>query len=61
MTGDRVRDGFGGALLGGAFGARFAGVRALRGHDYVASILLIIVGIALVGAGVELLRVRAGE
>ncbi|MEO0324016.1 MAG: hypothetical protein AAF447_13735 [Myxococcota bacterium] len=59
--GDRLRDGFGGALLLGAFAALFAGVRALRGHDYVAALLLVIVGIALVGAGVELLRVRAGE
>ncbi|MEM1417467.1 MAG: hypothetical protein AAGH15_21400 [Myxococcota bacterium] len=59
--GDRLRDAFGAAMLLAAFTSLFAGVRALRGHDYVAALLLVIVGIALVGGGVELLRARAGE
>ncbi len=56
-----VREGAGGALVVGAAGVLVYAVVQLRDHDYVASILLVLVGLSLLRAGVELLRVSVGE
>ncbi len=57
----RLREGLGTLLLLAALVTLFLGVMDLRAHDYVAAILLSFIGLALLGAGVELLRPSLGE
>jgi len=56
-----LREGSGGLLLLSAAATLFHGVLQLRGHDYVAAIVLVVIGLALLGAAVELLRPSTGE
>ncbi|MBW2462030.1 MAG: hypothetical protein JRH11_10315 [Deltaproteobacteria bacterium] len=56
-----LRDGSGSLLVVSALGVLFMAVRQLGGHDYVAAILLVLVGQSLLWAGVELLRPTIGE
>ncbi len=48
-------------LLASALGVLFRGVLTFGRHDYVAALALVVVGLALLGAGVELLRPGLGE
>jgi hypothetical protein len=56
-----LRDGFGLLLVVVALSALAFGVRELRGHDYLAALLLLSVGLSVLRAGVELLRPSVGE
>jgi hypothetical protein len=56
-----LRDGSGATLLVGAIGLLFWAVVQLREHDYVAAVLLIVAGLSVLRAGVELLRPTLGE
>ena len=56
-----LRDGSGTLLLLGALGVLFYGILQLSAHDYVAAIILVVTGLCLLGAGVELLRPSVGE
>ena len=59
--GRAVRDGSGALLVGAAIAVLFWGVLQLRAHDYVAAVLLVITGLSVLRAGVELLRPTLGE
>lgn len=61
MMGRVVRDGSGALLVGAAMAVLFWGVVQLRGHDYLAAALLIVTGLSVLRAGVELLRPTLGE
>ncbi len=61
LMGRWLRDGSGVLLVLCAIGALFHGVTQLRGHDYLASIVLTVTGLSLLRAGVELLRPSLGE
>ena len=56
-----VRDASGALLVLAALAVLVLAVGDLRGHDYLAAILLVITGLALMRAGVELLRPSVGE
>ncbi|MBX3249635.1 MAG: hypothetical protein KF901_20835 [Myxococcales bacterium] len=56
-----LREGAGVLLVVAALVALFVAVLQLRGHDYVATMVLVVIGLALLGAGVELLRPSTGE
>jgi hypothetical protein len=56
-----VRESAGFGLLLVSLGALFRGVLILGRHDYVAAIVLVVVGLALLGASMELLRPSLGE
>ncbi len=56
-----LRDGSGALLVVSALGLCFYGVSLLRAHDYVACMLLILTGLSLLRAGVDLLRPSVGE
>jgi hypothetical protein len=56
-----ARDGTGSVLVLASLGVLFMGVGRLGGHDYVAAILLVLTGLSLLWAGVELLRPTIGE
>ena len=56
-----MRDGSGFLLVLAAMEVLYHGVRQLAGHDYVAAILLVVTGLSLLRAGVELLRPSMGE
>ncbi len=56
-----LRDGSGLLLVVVALAALFWGVVQLRSHDYLASMLLLLTGLAVLRAGVELLRPTVGE
>lgn len=58
--GRALRSGSGAVLLGCALGALFYGVLQLRSREYLGSIILILTGLSLLRAGVELL-VASGE
>lgn len=57
----KIRDLTGLLLVVASFGALGVGSRQLLLHDYLASALLLTVGLSLLGAGVELLRATIGE
>lgn len=57
----RIAEVSGGLLVLLAAVALFEGVRALRAHDYVASVLLALVAVPLVRSSVELMRPSIGE
>jgi hypothetical protein len=56
-----LRDGSGTVLLASALATLFHAVTQLRGHDYLAAMVLSLIGWALLRAGVELLRPSLGE
>jgi hypothetical protein len=56
-----VRDGSGLLLVLAALAALFHAVSQLRGHDYLAAALMVLMGLAVLRAGVELLRPTVGE
>ncbi len=56
-----LREGSGALLLLVSLGTLFVAVRELSAHDYVAAAMLTFSGIALLRAGVELLRPTVGE
>lgn len=56
-----LRDGTGALLVLASLGVVFYAVHMLREHDYVSAIVLTVVGLSLLGAGVELLRATVGE
>lgn len=56
-----VRDGTGALLVGVAIAALFWAIVQLRAHDYLAAVLLIVTGLSVMRAGVELLRPTLGE
>jgi hypothetical protein len=59
--GRAVRDGSGLVLVIVALAALFWGVVELGAHDYLAAMLLLLTGLAVLRAGVELLRPTVGE
>ena len=59
--GRAVRDGSGVLLLLSALVALAIALGQIQAHDYVAAILLVVVGLSLLRAGVELLRPGMGE
>jgi hypothetical protein len=59
--GRAVRDGSGLVLVIVALAALFWGVVELGGHDYLSAMLLLLTGLAVLRAGVELLRPTVGE
>lgn len=59
--GRRIREGGGLLLLLCALGALYVGVGELRARDYLACIVLVLTGLSLVKASVELLRPSIGE
>ncbi|MFW6050015.1 MAG: hypothetical protein ACODAU_02505 [Myxococcota bacterium] len=56
-----LRDGTGSLLVLVSLGVLFHAIRELRLHDYVSAIVLVVTGLSLLGAGVELLRPSVGE
>jgi hypothetical protein len=56
-----LREGSGTLLVIGALAALFYGVLLLRNRDYLACIILVLTGLSLMRAGVELLRPSIGE
>ena len=56
-----LRDGSGLMLVLASLAVLYHGIIQLRGHDYVAAILLVVTGLSLLRAGVELLRPSVGE
>jgi hypothetical protein len=56
-----VRDASGAVLVLAALAVLVLAVADLRLHDYLAAILLVIAGLSLLRAGVELLRPSVGE
>lgn len=48
-------------LVAVSLGVLFFAIWTLREHDYVAAILLVLTGLSLLRAGVELLRPTVGE
>lgn len=56
-----LRDISGAVLVLASLGVLFYAVSELRGHDYVSAVVLVVTGLSLLGAGVELLRASMGE
>lgn len=56
-----LKDGAGYLLLVVALTVLVLGVNAVRGHDYVAALLILGTGIAVLRASVTLLRTSIGE
>ncbi|MCA9581530.1 MAG: hypothetical protein KC416_07025 [Myxococcales bacterium] len=56
-----VRAAAGGLLTLLALGAMVYAVAVLREHDYIAAMLLTVIGLSLIRAGTELLRPVLGE
>ncbi len=56
-----ARDGSGSILVLASLSFLYMGVRQVADHDYVAAILLVLTGLSLCWAGVELLRPTIGE
>jgi hypothetical protein len=59
--GRALRDGSGLVLTLTALCAIFWGVVQLNAHDYLAAMLMLLTGLAVLRAGVELLRPTVGE
>ena len=59
--GSGLREGSGTVLVLAALASLFYGVTLLRGRDYLACIILVLAGLSLMRAGVELLRPSIGE
>lgn len=56
-----LRESSGALLVLASIAVLFYAVRELRGHDYVSAIVLVVTGLSLLGAGVDLLRPSIGE
>jgi len=56
-----VRDVAGGLLVVASLATCFEGLMRLRAHDYLSALAVVLLGLALLGAGVELLRPTVGE
>lgn len=56
-----LKDGAGYVLLVVALSVLVLGVNAVRGHDYVAAVLILGTGLAVLRASVTLLRPSIGE
>ncbi|MGD8860517.1 MAG: hypothetical protein PVI30_10945 [Myxococcales bacterium] len=56
-----IRDGSGALLVVAALAAVYAGITELHARDYLACIILVLTGLSLMRAGVELLRPTIGE
>lgn len=56
-----IREGSGALLLLAALVVLFQGVTQLRARDYLACVILVLTGLSLMRAGVELLRPSTGE
>lgn len=56
-----LREATGAILVFAALAACFYAVVELRGHDYVSALVVVVVALALLGAGTELLRASVGE
>lgn len=61
MQGRVIRDATGAVLSLLSLAVLFYGVVELRGHDYVSAIVLVVTGLCLLGAGLEILRPTVGE
>jgi hypothetical protein len=59
--GRALRDGSGILLVAAGFAALCWGVLQLHAHDYLAAMLMLLTGLAVIRAGVELLRPTVGE
>jgi hypothetical protein len=59
--GSGLREGSGTVLVLAALAVLFYGVVQLRSRDYLACIILVLAGLSLMRAGVELLRPSIGE
>jgi hypothetical protein len=59
--GRSLREGSGTLLVVGALVVLYQAVSVLRGRDYLACIILVMVGLSLMRAGVELLRPSIGD
>jgi hypothetical protein len=55
------RDTSGAILVLAALGVLYYAITELRGHDYVSAVVLVVTGLSLLGAGVDLLRPSMGE
>jgi hypothetical protein len=60
-VGRSLREGSGALLVLGALAVLYQAVAVLRGRDYLACIILVMVGLSLMRAGVELLRPSIGD
>ena len=56
-----LREGSGAVLVLASLGVLFVAIRHLRDQEYVGAILMVTTGLALLRAGVELLRPSMGE
>lgn len=56
-----VRESLGVLLVLLALAVLFWSVVELRGHDYVSAIVLVMVGLGVLGAGLEMVRPTMGE
>jgi hypothetical protein len=59
--GRSLREGSGTLLVVGALAVLYQAVSVLAGRDYLACIILLMVGLSLMRAGVELLRPSIGD
>ncbi len=55
------REGMGATMLVSAMAVLAYAIMRLTEHDYVGAVVLVVVGISVLGASVELLRPWAGE
>jgi hypothetical protein len=56
-----LRDTSGAILVLASLGVLYYAITELRGHDYVSAVVLVVTGLSLLGAGVDLLRPSMGE
>lgn len=56
-----LRAGTGALLVGGSMPLLFWAIVQLRGHDYVAGLLLVVAALSVLRAGTDLLRPTLGE
>jgi hypothetical protein len=61
FMGRGLREGSGTLLVLAALSVLFYGVTLLRARDYLACVILVLTGLSLMRAGVELLRPSTGE
>jgi hypothetical protein len=59
--GRSLREGSGTLLVLGALAVLYQAVSVLRGRDYLGCIILVMVGLSVMRAGVELLRPSIGD
>ena len=59
--GRAIREGGGALLLLGALAVLYDGIAQLRVRDYLACVVLVLTGLSMMKASVELLRASIGE